>query len=149
MGDSRGHTTWPSLPYNFKDNKSREILIQTIFVILGNYQGQFDKVVQQWNNSKFRFTGLNICNTYMYVINGGLFPKAWSAAFQLRSHSKQSAMAPNYMTKLNHVILYRYWPGRSWNITFRWTAKRVIFFQGIVFSPKCAALRENLSRGKI
>ena len=30
------------------------------------------------------------------------------------------------------VILYRYWPERSWNITFRWTAKRVIFSQGII-----------------
>ena len=28
----------------------------------------------------------------------------------------------------------RYWPRRSWNITFRRTAKRVIFSQGIIFS---------------
>ena len=32
------------------------------------------------------------------------------------------------------LILYRYWPRRSWNITFRWTAKRVIFSQGVIFS---------------
>ena len=36
-----------------------------------------------------------------------------------------------------NVWLYKYSPGRSWNM-FRWTAKRVIFF------PKCAALRENI-----
>ena len=29
--------------------------------------------------------------------------------------------------KLTEKLLYRYWPWRSWNITFRWTAKRVIF----------------------
>ena len=34
--------------------------------------------------------------------------------------------------------LYRYWPGRSRNIMFRWTAKSYIF-------PKCTALRENIT----
>ena len=44
------------------------------------------------------------------------------------------------------VILYRYWPRQSWNITFRWTAKRVIFSQGVIHCifPKRAALRENI-----
>ena len=40
-------------------------------------------------------------------------------------------------------ILYRYWPRRSWNITFRWTAKSYIFPRGYIF-PKRAALRENI-----
>ena len=35
-------------------------------------------------------------------------------------------------------LLHRYWPRWSWNITFRWTAKRVIFSQ-----------EKILSRGKI
>ena len=45
---------------------------------------------------------------------------------------------------VNHFdILYRYWPRRSWNITFRWTAKSYIFPRGYIF-PKRAALRENI-----
>ena len=42
----------------------------------------------------------------------------------------------------HNIILNKYWPGRSWNISFWWTAKRVIFFQEIF--PKCAAMRENI-----
>ena len=33
--------------------------------------------------------------------------------------------------------------GRTWNITFRWTAKSYIFPRDYIF-PKCAALRENI-----
>ena len=43
---------------------------------------------------------------------------------------------------LNYT-LFRYWPGRSWNITFRWTAKNYIFPRRYIF-PKRAALRENI-----
>ena len=55
-------------------------------------------------------------------------------------HRSSIALVPHY---------YRYWPGRSWNITFRWTAKRVIFFQGIIFSRSVQHWGKILSRGKI
>ena len=48
------------------------------------------------------------------------------------------------MKRIRDLILYRYWPGRSWNITFRWTAKKVIFSQGIIFS-RSAHIRENIT----
>ena len=58
------------------------------------------------------------------------------------NHIIQSTSVKYWMARKLEIssdsVLYRYWPGRSWNITFRWTAKRVIF------SPKCAALRENI-----
>ena len=47
------------------------------------------------------------------------------------------------------MLLYRYWLWRSWNITFRWTAKRVIFYQGIIFSRSAQHWGKILSRGKI
>ena len=47
-------------------------------------------------------------------------------------------------TVSKYTPLYRYWPGQSQNITFRWTAKRVIFSQWIIFSLMCVALRENI-----
>ena len=60
-------------------------------------------------------------------------------------HSNNKKLTPStYAVHTKCGILYRYWPGRSWNITFRWIAKRVIFSQGIIFSRRCAALRENI-----
>ena len=45
----------------------------------------------------------------------------------------------------NDATLYRYWPGQSWNITFRWTPREFfyIFPRDYIF-PKCTALRENI-----
>ena len=48
----------------------------------------------------------------------------------------------------NYLILYRYWPGRSWNITFWWTAKRVIFSQGIIFSQSAQHWGKYCPEGK-
>ena len=48
-----------------------------------------------------------------------------------------------------NLLLYRYWPRRSWNITFRWCQEIYIFPRGYIF-PKRAALRENIiTRGNI
>ena len=54
---------------------------------------------------------------------------------------------PNFIPALyihfQSGLLYRYWPRRSWNIMFRWTAKSYIFPRGYIF-PKRASLRENI-----
>ena len=44
-------------------------------------------------------------------------------------------------------ILYRYWPGRSWNYHVSVDCQELYFPKGLYF-PKCAALRENMSEGK-
>ena len=58
-------------------------------------------------------------------------------------HCQNSLPLYQFHDAFRHVILYRYWPRRSWNITFRWTAKSYIFPRGYIF-PKRAALRENI-----
>ena len=61
----------------------------------------FDKVAKQWNNTKFRITGLSI--NLQNVSNGVLFfPKA---AFLQHSRSKQSAKAPN--SKKNCLLTFQ------------------------------------------
>ena len=54
----------PSLPHNFKGNKSMKILVRTIFAMLGNCQGQYFSILIKVPNNetakKFITTGLNI-----------------------------------------------------------------------------------------
>ena len=59
------------------------------------------------------------------------------------SHRLYTAIAPFWFSTehLCYTDIDHDW---SWNITFRWTAKRVIFSQGIIIFLKCAALRENI-----
>ena len=43
---------WPSLPYNFKCNKSVKIVISTIFAIAGNCQSQYSSILINLSNNK-------------------------------------------------------------------------------------------------
>ena len=62
----------PSLPHNFKGNKFMKIHIHTIYAILEICHSQYmyfllNKVAEQWNNSKFRITILNIGKMWKVV----------------------------------------------------------------------------------
>ena len=59
-----------------------------------------------------------------------------------------SAMHYQIWLSFMNVVLYRYWPWRSWNITFRWTAKKVIFSQGIIFSRSAQHWGKYCPEGK-
>ena len=43
---------WPSLPHNFKCNKSVKIVISTIFAIAGNFQSQYRTILINMSNSE-------------------------------------------------------------------------------------------------